>query len=79
MPGRSRRSSRTRTPTGPRSGLYRAGRAFLAGLRGAVADRPPLRERLAILAREVDAVPPRRLAEPRGDNEILGYDEGGVC
>ena len=50
----------------------------LASQRGVVADRPPLRERLAILAREVDAVPLRIPGDPRSDNESLGYDEHGV-
>jgi len=45
---------------------------------GVVADRPPLRERLAILAREVDAVPLRVPGDPRSESEILGYDEHGV-
>ena len=36
----------------------------------------PLRDRLAALAREVDAIP--RSADPRTDDQILGYDERGV-
>ena len=58
--------------------VVREGLLSLASLRCAVADRPPLRERLAILAREVDAVPPRTPADPRSDDEILGYDEHGA-
>jgi hypothetical protein len=50
----------------------------LAGQRGVAAGRPPLRERLAVLAREVDAVPPRVPPDKRSDNEILGYDEHGA-
>ena len=50
----------------------------LAGQRGVERGRAPLRERLAALAREVDAVPPRTPADTRGDDEILGYDEHGV-
>jgi len=50
----------------------------LAGLRGVAACKPPLRERLTALACEVDAVPPRSSADPRSDNDILGYDEHGV-
>lgn len=50
----------------------------LAGQRGMEAGRPALRERLAALAREVDAVPPRSLTDMRSDDEILGYDEHGA-
>lgn len=50
----------------------------LAGQRGVEAGRPPLRERLAALAREVDAVPPRIPTDMRSDEEILGYDEHGA-
>jgi|APFre7841882590_1041340.scaffolds.fasta_scaffold90756_2 hypothetical protein len=50
----------------------------LAGRRGVAARKPPLRERLTALAREVDAVPPRSPADTRSDNDILGYDEHGV-
>ncbi len=49
----------------------------LAGLRGMVTKKPPLRERLAALANEVDALPPRHPADNRSDNDILGYDEHG--
>jgi hypothetical protein len=41
-------------------------------------ERAPLRERLAALAREVDAVPARVPPDKRSDNEILGYDEHGA-
>ena len=50
----------------------------LAGQRGVETERAPLRERLATLAREVDAVPPRTPADTRSDDEILGYDEHGA-
>lgn len=50
----------------------------LAGLRGMATRKPPLRERLAALAREVDAIPPRSPADTRSDNDILGYNEQGV-
>jgi len=50
----------------------------LAGLRGMETRQPPLRERLAALAREVDAIPPRSPADTRSDNDILGYNEPGV-
>lgn len=50
----------------------------LAGLRGMETRKLPLRERLAALAREVDAIPPRSPADTRSDNEILGYNEFGV-
>ncbi len=46
----------------------------LAGIRGVVAKKLPLRDRLAALAREVDALPRRSPADNRSDNEILGYD-----
>jgi len=49
----------------------------LAGLRGVAAHKPQLRDRLAALAREVDAVPQRSPADGRSDNDILGYDEYG--
>jgi hypothetical protein len=48
----------------------------LAGRRGVVPEnRPALRDRLAALAREVDAIP--RGTDPRSEDEILGYDERG--
>lgn len=49
----------------------------LATLRGVTARKPALRERLATLAREVDAVP-RYPADARSDNELLGYNEHGT-
>ena len=50
----------------------------LAALRGLTAEKPPLRDRLATLAREVDALPGRQPIDGRSDNDILGYDEHGV-
>ena len=50
----------------------------LAGMRGLSAKKPPLRERLAALAAEVDALPLRSPADNRSDNDILGYDEHGI-
>lgn len=50
----------------------------LAGRRGMDTRKAPLRERLAALAREVDAVPPRSPADTRSDNDILGYNDQGV-
>lgn len=50
----------------------------LAGLRGVIARKAPLRERLAALAREVDAIPARVPPAHRSDDEILGYNEHGV-
>jgi hypothetical protein len=48
----------------------------LAGRRGVIPEkRPALRDRLAALAREVDAMP--RGTDRRSDDEILGYDERG--
>ncbi|HEV2992414.1 MAG TPA: type II toxin-antitoxin system VapB family antitoxin [Candidatus Angelobacter sp.] len=49
----------------------------LANLRGLTARKPALRERLAILAREVDAVP-RCPADAHSDNQLLGYNEHGI-
>ncbi|MGD0960427.1 MAG: type II toxin-antitoxin system VapB family antitoxin [Methylomonas sp.] len=50
----------------------------LAGIRGLTANKLPLRERLAVLAAEVDALPHRSPADNRSDNDILGYNEHGV-
>ena len=47
-------------------------------LRGLPAKRAPLRERLAALAKEVDAIPQRTPADMRSDDEILGYNEQGA-
>ena len=52
--------------------VVREGLLSLASRRGVTARKPDLRERLAALAREVDAVPPRVPADPRCDDEILG-------
>jgi hypothetical protein len=58
--------------------VIREGLLSLAGQRGVRPRRTALRERLAMLAREVDALPPRIPADTRSDDEILGYDEHGV-
>ena len=50
---------------------------FLAGQRDVPAGRRALRERLAVLAGEVDALPARMPVAIRGDDEILGYGEHG--
>lgn len=50
----------------------------LAGLRGVATRTAPLRERLAALACEVDAIPSRVPTDPRSNDEILGYNEHGV-
>ena len=50
----------------------------LAGQRGLPTPKAPLRDRLAALAREVDAVPARVPADRRSDEEILGYNEHGA-
>ncbi|MBK7001994.1 MAG: type II toxin-antitoxin system VapB family antitoxin [Rhodoferax sp.] len=50
----------------------------LAGLRGLTARKAPLRERLAALASEVDAVPQHQPVDTRSDDEILGYNAHGV-
>ncbi|HEV2964639.1 MAG TPA: type II toxin-antitoxin system VapB family antitoxin [Candidatus Angelobacter sp.] len=49
----------------------------LANLRGVTTRKPDLRERLAALAREVDAVPCCP-TNARSDNELLGYNEHGT-
>ncbi|SBT03646.1 conserved hypothetical protein [Candidatus Accumulibacter aalborgensis] len=43
----------------------------------AESDRGARGERLAILAREVDALPPQQAADTRSDVDILGYNERG--
>lgn len=58
--------------------VIREGLLSLAARRKAAAVKPPLRERLAALAREVDAIPPREPADMRSDEEILGYNEHGA-
>jgi hypothetical protein len=52
----------------------------LAGLRGLTTPsrQAPLRERLAALAREIDAMPARVSPDQRSDDEILGYNEHGA-
>jgi hypothetical protein len=60
--------------------VVREGLAVLAGQgrRDRVPKPRPLRERLAALAQEVDALPPRAPVDPRSDDDILGYDERGL-
>jgi hypothetical protein len=49
-----------------------------AGRRGlTVARERPLRDRLADLAREVDALPPKVPADNRAAETVLGYDDHG--
>lgn len=50
----------------------------LAGIRGLAAKKSPLRDRLAKLADEVDALPHRALVNNLSDNDILGYNEHGI-
>jgi hypothetical protein len=51
----------------------------LAHTRGLVIKRPlPLRDRLAALACEVDALPKSPHIDHRSDNDILGYGEHGT-
>jgi hypothetical protein len=52
--------------------MSRAGRRGLA----VVSDRP-LRDRLADLAREVDALPTKMPADSRSAEAVLGYDDHG--
>lgn len=58
--------------------VMREGLISLADLRGVTSRKLPLRERLAALAHEVDAVPMLGRADSRSDDEILGYGEHGV-
>ncbi len=58
--------------------VIREGLLSLAARREAVATKPPLRQRLAALAREVDALPARSPADTRSEEEILGYNEHGA-
>jgi hypothetical protein len=51
----------------------------LANTRGLVVKRQlPLRDRLATLACEVDALPHPAHTDRRSDNDILGYSEHGT-
>lgn len=58
-------------------GVVRESLMSLAGRRGLELHRQPLRDRLAVLAREVDAVPARQPPDQRTVEEILGYDRHG--
>jgi hypothetical protein len=53
--------------------MSRAGRRGLAG----APERRPLRDRLAELAREVDALPAKLPADSRTAEAVLGYDDHG--
>lgn len=57
--------------------VVREGLMSLAGRRGLASRDRPLRERLAELAREVDAVPEKLPLDTRSAEDILGYDEHG--
>lgn len=48
-----------------------------AGRRGLTPQDRPLRERLAELAREVDALPTKSPEDRRTAEEVVGYDEHG--
>jgi hypothetical protein len=57
--------------------VVRASLVSLAGMHGIPAhDSRPMRDRLAALALEVDAVP--RSTDDRTDDQVLGYDERGL-
>lgn len=49
----------------------------LAGRRGLASQDRPLRDRLAELALEVDALPMRSPEDRRTADEVVGYDERG--
>ncbi|GHU28712.1 hypothetical protein AGMMS50256_11650 [Betaproteobacteria bacterium] len=55
--------------------VLRASLLSLAGTRGLIPPKVPLRERLAKLAQEVDAIPPRNPPDTRSDDEVLGYND----
>jgi len=46
--------------------------------RGLDTGKAPLRERLMALAQQADAIAAGVSADPRSDDEILGYNEHGV-
>jgi hypothetical protein len=48
-----------------------------AGRRGLAVPERPLRDRLAELAREVDALPAKLPADSRTAEAVLGYDDHG--
>lgn len=50
----------------------------LAGMRGLETKKLPLRERLAKLASEVDALPQKTPVDSRSDNDVLGYNKYGT-
>lgn len=50
----------------------------LAGVRGVIAKKLPLRDRLARLAQEIDTLPPSTLKDNRSENDLLGYNEHGI-
>ncbi len=62
----------------PVAEVLREGLLSLAGQRGLVTRKAPLRERPAALALEVNAVPARMPADTRSDDEVLGYNEYGA-
>ncbi|MDR2924594.1 MAG: type II toxin-antitoxin system VapB family antitoxin [Azoarcus sp.] len=58
--------------------ILRESLTSLAGLRGLPVQKAPLRERLASLAQEGDAILPRTPADMRSDDAILSYNEFGA-
>ncbi|MDR1423853.1 MAG: type II toxin-antitoxin system VapB family antitoxin [Azoarcus sp.] len=58
--------------------VMRAGLLSLAEMRGLTPHRAPLRQRLAKLTQEIDAIPPQTPHDTRSDNEVLGYKEYGA-
>lgn len=60
------------------SGVVRESLMSRAGRRGfAVVPERPLRDRLAELAREIDALPVKVPADSRTAEAVLGYDDRG--
>jgi hypothetical protein len=57
--------------------VVREGLLSIAGTRGLTPRKAPLRERLAKLAQEDDALP-RLPPDTRSDDEVLGYNEYGA-
>lgn len=58
--------------------VLRASLLSLAGSRGLTLHKASLRERLAKLAQELDAIPQRMPPDTRSNDEVLGYNEYGA-
>ncbi|MDR0565324.1 MAG: type II toxin-antitoxin system VapB family antitoxin [Azoarcus sp.] len=56
----------------------RKGLLSIARTQELTTHKAPLRERLARLAQEVDAIPPRIPPDARSNDDVLGYNEYGL-